>query len=284
VVCIVALSPGCWIAQNTSASSDLHRTVSAAGIRVAQAEQQLADSERRIQQLEETIRLQGQSQASRLDNIDEVNAEVARLRGQIEVMQFEMSEVRELMGGGAIDGERRHLHAESRLSKIEGFLAIAPPPPPTDAELGLTGVLESPDGLDAESDPTSEPEPVEVPETAEGKLQLATAHLEAGRNAVARVVLKAAMDEHLGSDEMAEIRYRFAEAWFNEQNWIKAATSFKSVTDNHPKSDWSCWAMFRQGECFDSLRQPENARLFYEGAIQGRCGRSAAAKEARAKL
>lgn len=283
----ILTAPGCWITQNAGASADLHRTVSAASLRVAQVEQQLAEKESRIEQLEEVIRVQGQNQATRLENLDQVNVEVARLRGEIEVLRFDLQEIVRLLDDLQIGYERRHLHAEARLRKVEGYLGVAPPPPPTDEELGLTpsaGAGQDPTDSELPGAEGSEPDLGEVPDTAEGKLELAADHMEAGRNGVARAVLRSAMDEHVGASEMAEIRYRLGETWFNDGDWIQAATTFKGVTDNHPKSEWSCWALFRQGECFDKLSQPENARLFYEGAAAGRCSKSDAAKEARSRL
>lgn len=290
---------GCFFApQNTAASAEYARQVSTASLRVAQLEAQLATSSARIEQLEEFVRAQGRSQASKLENLDQVNAEVTRLRGAIEVLQFELATVKKDFADHLVQQERRQLHDERRLTQLEGFLGVATPPPPTDAELGLvTGT-----GSDEASDPTSpegvaggeepagevpesptEPEETKTPDTAAGKLTLAMEHMEEGRQGVARAVLQRALDEHPDAPERAEIAYRLAETWLNQEAWSKAALAFKKVIDQYPGSTWESWSLLHQGDCFAGLGQTDNARLFYDGVIQ-RYPKSEAAKEAKKRL
>ena len=290
---VVALSPvldGCWWTQNAAATSEYARQVSTATLRVAQLEAEQVESDKRIEQLEEVIRLQGQSQAERIDNFDEVNAEVIRLRGAIEVLQHNLDEVREQFDTYTLAQERRQLHDEKRLLQVETFLGVAAPPPPTDAELGIA-VAESSqadgsadagttDGAGLTTEPAADP----IPADAAGKLEQAVQHMAEGRHAVARAILKKAILEHAGDPLMPEIRYRNAETRFNEQNWRKAAVQFKQVIDNHPKSEWSCWAHYRQGECFEAMGAGGDAKLFYKAAAQGFCGRTEAGKAAKNKL
>jgi TolA-binding protein len=245
----------------------MHAALSAATMRVAQLEAQLAQGEQRILQLEEVIRAQGQHSASSVANLDEVAAEVTGLRGSLEVIRFEVDELKRSVSDAQLDQERRQLYDESRLGQVERFLGVQPPPPPADSFGTVVG-------SDVES----------MPDSAIGKLEMATEHMTGGRNDEARVLLLAAIDMHGGDSELPEIRYRYAETFFNESDWRAAANGFQRVTDNHPQSDWACWSMFRIGECFDQLGQGSGARLFYEGATEGSCSRSAAAKEARAKL
>jgi len=276
---------------NAGASSDYARQVSTVSLRMAELEQLLVKSEQRIEQLEEVIRLQGQSEASRLENLDQVNAEVARLRGQLEVLTFRLGELEDSVERDQISRERRLLHSESRLRQLEKFLGVTPPPPPTDVELGLAEAnpddagdeTETPSGPD-EADLPSEEVEVEVPDTAAGKLELAAENMEAGRQVVARAILEQALTAHVGSDEMAEIRYRLAETYINEKDWTSAILKFQKVIDNHPDSDWKCWAHLRQGEAMEALQGLQQARAFYAGATQGKCKNSEAGKAAKKKL
>jgi TolA-binding protein len=169
------------------------------------------------------------------------------------------------------------------LKQIEGFLSISAPPAPSVsvAENDLTGtevldsggeLVESPDqGMD------------DFPSDAAGKLSLASTHMEAGRQALARVILQKAVEEHSGVPEMAEIRYRIGETWFNEKNWSKAIGAFEAVNDHHRKSSWSAWSMLRQGECFAAMGQVDNAKLFYEEVVRQH-PKTDAAKQAKATL
>lgn len=274
---------GCFGSKNTAASAEYARQVTTANMRVAQMENTLADAQTRVEQLEEYVRLQGQTAANRLENLDQVNAEVSRLRGQIEVMQFELSAIKEDLSAYQLGQERRQLHDESRLSQLEDFLGVSPPPPPTNADLGLPPA-EGEEPVDPV--PTGDDPDVEVPPedaSARAKLDAAAGHMAEARPKVAQQILIKAAQVHADDPEIEEIKYRLAEAHLAQRNYGKAALAFKGVIDDHPKSPWASWSMLRQGDCFKGLGQADNARLFYDGVIQ-RYPKSEAAKEASAKL
>ena len=281
---------GCFSTHNTSATSEYARQVSTATLRVSQLEQQLVESQQRIEQLEEVIRLQGQSDAQALENVDQVNAELARLRGQMEVLEFNAEEMGKSVNDQQLTQEQRQLHDESRLRQLEGFLGVVAPPIPsltgaesdrsTDAADG-----ETPDPYAVDPEGQIEDEPTEpVPESVTGKLELAASHMEAGRQQVARSILEQAIEVHSGADETPELRYRLAETWFNEEDWRRAILGFQTVIDNHPESEWACWGYYRQGESMEAFQGLQQAGPFYQGAIQGACKASEAAKVARKKL
>ncbi len=288
MVSVPALS-GCWITGNTAASAEYSRQVSTASLRVAQAEVELESARERLAQIEEVLRTQGQNQADRLQNFDQVNQEVSRLRGQIEVLQFDMTDVKSTLDSRAIDSERRLMHGERRLAQVEKVLNLRTPPLPTDAELGLVAAQVGPDSLPLDGGVgtalvTQLPEPSQPPAASpEDAIKLAKEHIAAQRPAVARVLLKQAIDTYPDSKELPELRYLHAETLFAEQTWSTAALAFKGVIDDHPKSDFAPWAMLRQGECFAGLGQDRNAKLFYEGVIQ-RYPKAEAARVAKEKL
>jgi TolA-binding protein len=267
-----------------TASSEVARQLSTAQLRVADVESQLVATEVQLKQLQEWVSNQGRSEADRLENLDQVNAEVARLRGSMEVLQFQLTEVQQALEDQQLSLEKRQLYDEMRLTQIEAFLAVQPPPPPTAADLGLAPT--EGEGTDAGTKETGDPAtaPDDIPDDAEGKLELAISHMEAGRQAVARAILNAAVDAHVGSKEMAEIRYRLAETWFNEEKWAPAVSGFNKVINNHAGSEWSCWSYYRQGEAFDAMGKPDGAKAFYAGATEGSCRNSDAADKAKAKL
>ena len=261
-------------------TSEMARQVSTAQLRVAEVEAQLVEAEVQIDQLQEWVSHQGQSQADRLENLDQVNAEVARLRGAIEVMQFELAQVKQAVEEQQLGQEKRQLYDELRLSKLESFLGVTPPPAPTDADLGM-----GPSDGTPPADGTGEPEaPADVPADANGKLELAVEHMAAGRQGVARAILKGAIAAHVGSKEMPEIRYRLAETYFNDESWASAVSEFNKVINNHPSSEWACWSYYRQGEAFELLGKRDGAKAFYAGATEGACRGSDAAAKAREKL
>ena len=281
-------------------SAEVSRQLTTTQVRLAQLEQLLVEAELRVEQVEEVVRTQGRDEQSRFENIDQVNAEVARLRGAIEVLEFRTSEIEQSLMDFQLETERRQLHAEMRLAQIESYLKIKPPPIPTDADLGITE-RESRSPFTAGSMPASpfrpsapvgrDGEPLEagaiadLPQTAKEKLDLAVTHIGEGRQTVARAVLAQAIEAHPGAEEMAEIRYRHAETYFNEGDYKGAIKEFNKVLNNHPKSDWRCWAMYRMGECFESLgKSGGSVEAFYKGATDRGCKNSEAAKLAKEKL
>ncbi len=276
---LLSMLSACAILQQ-GARGDLYNTMALAQARVAQAEGAVAAYDARLDALEEALRAQNQNAASKLESLDQVAAEVTRLRGELEVVRFELTELNRTVTTQQTGSERRLLHAEARLRQVEGFLNIRPPPPPTDAEMGLA----STPGAPIES-PTPPPDPTpSAPPTVAGKLALAREHLDAGRPAVARALLERALTDHPEAMEIDEIRYRIGEAWQSEGNPKAAAKAWQQVVDQHPKSNWSCWSLYRIGTCFEQLGQAEGAKAFFAGATEGRCAKSDAAKEAKKKL
>ncbi|MEO0600278.1 MAG: tetratricopeptide repeat protein [Myxococcota bacterium] len=302
----IALLSGLFGGWETSAhaadpSAEISRQLTTTRVRLAQLEALLVEAELRVEQVEEVIRTQGRDEQSRLENIDQVNAEVARLRGAIEVLEFTTNELKQSLTDFQLETERRQLHAEMRLAQIESYLKIEPPPVPTDADLGLS----EGEGRPVTSAPSTGPErdelpgapapldrgdegegtPSGLPQTPGEKLALAVGHMADGRQTVARAVLAEAINAHPGAEEMAEIRYRHAETFFNEGDYKGAIKEFNKVLNNHPKSDWRCWSMYRMGESFERLgKGPGSAKAFYKGATDRGCKNSEAAKLARQKL
>jgi TolA-binding protein len=232
-----------------------------------------------LKNLESTLRKQGRDDAERLETLDQVNDEISRLRGQIEEISFVVQDLRLLVETAVMGQERRQLHDEARLKQIEGFLSIsAPPMPEMSSSTGLEGVEDDPESVESPDQGLTD-----FPPEASGKLELAATHIQSGRQALARVILQKAVDDHAGAPELAEIRYRIGETWFNEKQWAKAVRAFEVVNTHHQKSNWSAWSMFRQGECFEAMGQGNNAKLFYEEVVRQH-PKSDAAKQAKAML
>jgi len=261
-------------------SREVHAIATAAQIRVAQTEALLAESEKRIRQLEESVRIQGRTEADRMESAGEVDTEVARLRGEIEVLVFQMEELQLASEQQQVSGESRQLHDELRLAQLEAFLGLQPPPRPSLEDLGLVQV--GPVATDEDNQEEAD-EPVTASTAAEF-LSLAQEHIAEGRLSVARVLLERAVTEYPGAAEIAEIRFVMAEILFSADNWRSAANAYQAVSDHHPSSEWACRALVRQGECFDALGRPDAARLFYEGALEGHCRGSSEAAEAERRL
>jgi TolA-binding protein len=280
----VVLSAGPALAGTSGPTADYAKQVTTVQMRAAELEQLLSDTRDRVSQLEESLRAQGQSEASRASSFDDISGEIAGLRGRIEVLEFKQAELDKSLAALQLSNERRLLHAESRLRQIEGVLGLKPPPPPTDQELGIASTpgAPSPPGTTAPAPDTAVAAPTDVPADAPGRLDAAVENMRNGKQTVARAILKQAIDQNTGAPELDEIRYRYAETYFNTGDYSRAAQEFQAVITNFPKSDWACWAYYRQGESFDKMGK--NGKPFYQGATEGVCSKSNAAKEAKKKL
>lgn len=278
---ILALVGGCaWPLANQQVTAQMSREVAVAAARAADAEAALARTDARISGLEESVRQQGLSQSQKLETLDEVNVEIARLRGEVEKIRFELDEVKRQFDQGSVERERRQLHAERRLSSIEAMLRIKPPPPPTDAEILGGPAVVSPG---AGTGPGPGPAIPAPPKDAEAALDLAADQMKEGHSAVARVVLERALEDYPTASQVPEIKYRIGETWFLEKQWGKAIQSFDKVVQSHPKSEWAAWALLYQGDAFIAKGQADSAKLFFEDAIS-RYPKSDAAKEAKKRL
>jgi TolA-binding protein len=245
-------------------SAEAVRQLDATQMRLAQVESLLAaiqDSTRRLEEAQRTMTAQGGSS----------DDAVRGLRGEIEVLQFEVRSLKEQVERLAADSDDRLLWQEQRIAQVERALGLSPPPmggaaPP------VTGPV-APEGP-----PTTEP-PAGTPETAEAMLELAVEHMQADRSAAARALLDRLISTFPNDPLVPEARYRRAETFFNEAKWDQAVAKFQEVIDRHPRHELASWSMVRQGECYDRKGAPDDAALFWEAAIAQYPG-TAAAREA----
>lgn len=273
-----------------SASETWHREMLLQRTRSENLEAQYREVEARIDQLEELTRARGQEEIMRMETLDQLRTEVARIRGEVEVLNHDVVRKVDQGAAQAEDAAFRLVWLESRADQLEAALGLEPPPPPTPAEDGAEEpVAEGGDtgGEPAETAPEGEvatpmPEAEAVTEPG-AMIALAEEHLAAGRHKAAEAVLARFVELHPEHERVAEARYRHAEAAFNGGEYQAAVLRFQEVIDRHKDSPWAPWAMLRQGECFEKQGQAENARLFYEDVVRI-WPKSKAAKEARDRM
>lgn len=252
-------------------SAEYAREVSVAQLRMAHIEAQMAELGFRIEQIEEFAR-GGHGSTATDDDLVELNTQIARLRGSIEVIGFQLSKLAEEQGQLAELNAARQDHQEQRLDQLEAMLGVKPPPLVTEAE--------GEPGQDAIAEFADE----SFGDSAIGQLERAASHMEAGRQKVARVVLQRALVAFPDAAETAEIRYRLAETFLNEERWGDAVVAFDTVINNHAKSEWKCWSFLRQGEAFEGWGRERDAEPFYRGATENDCADTPAADEAAKRL
>lgn len=249
--------------------------------RVAELEAVSEDLSARLAQLEEVTRARGQEEILKMETMEQLRQEVARLRGDLEVLQHDYSTYEAAGIGFQEDSDYRMAYAEQRVAALEKTLGLkAPAPPPRGG-----AVAESPPGPDGGGTATTPPAEVtpSAPTTPEEVFALITSHLQAGNGAAARAVANKFIADNPKGDRVAEAYYRIAESYQNESDWQSAAAAFQVVVDRYPDSSWAPWSLLRQGECFEALGKKDAAKLFWQGVID-KYPKSKAAKEAKARL
>ncbi|MFT5586034.1 MAG: tol-pal system protein YbgF [Cognaticolwellia sp.] len=244
----------------------------------SEALEQEADTVRlRVDQLEEINRYRGQQEAEKLENLDQVQDELQRLRGTLEEERFRAEQASSDRVALDEDTVFRLEYLELRIASLERVLGLEPPQPP---EQG-SGVTVDPGGeVQLAPDPPVE---VELGAPPAELIKRAEEALAEDQPALARALLARLLKE-APSDALApKARYRLAESWFNEGQFQRAILAFEEVVSKHPDTDWAPWAMVRQGECFAELGQQEEAKLFWQDVVD-RYPKSQAATDAKGLL
>ncbi len=279
---------GCvWDRTGQSATEAWRREMAIQSTRTQTLQAAVEDALVRVEQLEEVTRARGQDEILRMETMDQLRNEVARLRGDLEVLQHEAGITTESSGAFREDAEFRLAWLEARAQALEESLGMEPPEPPVLADADDTGLDEPDDGdpddggEDPEDGSSEDPEDPAVPATFEDRLALAQEHMKEGRYLPARAILKKLIGADEAAEQLHEIRYLIAETHFREGEYQSAILAYQEVVDHHGDSDRAPWAMLRQGECFEALGQRDNAVLFYDDVMR-LFPRSKAAKEAKA--
>jgi TolA-binding protein len=243
-------------------------TLAEHGRRIRELEVVSEDMARRVGQLEEVTRARGQDEILKMETMEQLRSEVARVRGDLEVLQRDY-EVSSTSGTGfQQDVDTRLLTTESRLAAVEKSLGIKP--------AASAPVVSAPADTPA-ADPTA------AASTPEEAFALIEKNLAEGNGGAARAVAKKFIAASAKHDRVPEAWYRIAESWQNEGDYKQAAASFQVVVEKYAQSTWASWSMLRQGECFEALGDKEAAKIFY-GDVVRLYPKSKAAKEAKEHL
>lgn len=287
VVLGLSICSGCVLdRRGQSSSARYERELRMQGARMSSLEQQVADVDSRLTRVEELTQARGEQDILKLETLEQVRVEMARLRGDVELLRHEFDTRSTDAGRRLEDAAFRLGWLEARAEQLEQSLGLAPPPPPDPPpveEATDEGDTETED--DGASAPAEDSTPTDDSAVTDpdAMLDLAKAHLKAGRAPAAESILERFLQQHSGHAKEAEALYRRAEAAFNQKNYPAAVLRFQEVIDGHKRTVWAAYAMYRQGECFEAQGQNDNARLFWEDVVR-LWPDTKAAKMAKAKL
>lgn len=271
VVAVPTLVSGCVIdRRGQSSSARYERELRMQGARLSSLEQQFSDVDSRLTRVEELTQARGEQDILKIQTLEQVRAEVARLRGEVELLRHEFDTQTTDSSRRLEDAAFRLGWLEVRAEQLEKSLGLAPPPPPDpppaepppdDSGASSDGTVVPPPDDTATTDDSAVTDPAEM-------LSLAKKHLKAGRPEAAESILQRFLKQHPGHAKEAEALYRRAEAAFNQKNYPSAVLRFQEVIDGHKSTVWAAYAMYRQGECFEAQGQRDNARLFWEDVVR----------------
>jgi tol-pal system protein YbgF len=269
---VVSAASGCVLDKRGESSSARYQAaLRAHGEKIALMESALDNTETRLVRLEEASRARSQQEVLKLGSLEEIRAEVGRLRGDFEVLRHDYDTFEGTAGGQLDDAAFRLEWLETRAAQLESSLGVPMPPPPERPEplpeeegTETDGEADGPDvagGAEAPAGDEGITDPAELIDKAEE-------HLAAGRAKAAETVLDRFLELHPNHKREPEALYRRAEAAFNLKDYSGAVLRFQEVIDRHKKSVWAAYAMYRQGECFEAQGQRDNARLFWEDVVR----------------
>jgi tol-pal system protein YbgF len=282
----------CVIDRTGQSSTDqMHKTLADHGRRLQELEVVSEDMSRRVGQMEEVTRARGQEEILKMETMEQLRQEVARIRGDFEVLQHEYGTYEQAGIGYQQDSDYRMVYLESRIGSLEKSIGVKTPPPPArDPSTGAILTVDPNAATSAGGTPaggTTPPDGTEPttasesgPSTETEYFALIEKNLAEGNGGAARAVAKRFMSENPKSERVPEAQYRVAESWQNEADYKAAASAFQVVVDKFPTSTWAPWSMLRQGECFVALGDKATAKLFWDDVI-ARYPKSKAAKEAK---
>jgi tol-pal system protein YbgF len=275
---MIFLALACVLDRTGQSATSAYEREMALQATYSQALEQEADTVRlRVDQLEEINRYRGKQEAEKLENLDQVQEELQRLRGTLEEERFKAERAADDRVALDEDTAFRLEYLELRIASLEGALGLEPPQPPDQG----SGVTVGPTG-EVQLVPAG-PVEVELGAPPAELIKRAEEALAKDQPALARALLARMLKEAPSDPLTPKARYRLAESWLNEGQYQRAILAFEEVVSKHPETDWAPWAMVRQGECFAQLAQQEEARLFWQDVVD-RYPESQAASDAKSLL
>ena len=282
------LLTGCVLDRTGKSTSSLMKNeIANSQKRLSQIDKQVRRLDDRLSEVEEANSRKGREDLEKLENVEQVRDEIASMRNEVEVLNYNFEKLSSSMDNQSTDVVFRLLWLEDRAKNLEKTLEVPTPNPPTvNTSTNATG------GSETTTEPENKPVVDNQPENTTNEpvqtdpdalLKKAKDHLAAGRESAAEIILKKLITQHKKHKKMPEFLYRYAEAAFNDGEFKEAVGRFQAVIDNNKTSTWAAWAMLGQGESFDALSRPANAKLFYEDVIK-LYPKTKAAKEAKKKL
>jgi len=116
----------------------------------------------------------------------------------------------------------------------------------------------------------------------EAEKMIAKGETERARKLLREFALRAEEDKRL-KKHLDGAAFWIAESYLAEAAWQQSAAEFNKVRKSYPSSSLAPEAIFKMGVCFENLKLPKDAKLFYNTVVQ-KHPKSKAADKAKKRL
>jgi len=278
------LAMGCVLDRTQqSAPAKMQREIRENAIRAYNVEQQFLQVEARVNQLEELNRSSGKRKIMQMESLEELRAEVVRLRGSLEVITHEASQGEKGVQTALDDARFRVLWLESRADLLEQSLGIKTPAPPAAVPVSPSDaspqastwdarkpVVESPavaqDSVQqssAEGSPDAVESTPEEPGIAAPASAKATAESPVDGQDQPKTVADPVTEPALDPDVLLDN----AKAQIKAGNTVGAETMLNRFLDRFPNHARADEATYRRAEASRAAGNHEQAVLRYQEVI-----------------
>jgi len=227
-------------------------------------------------------RLDSQSMMEVLTRLDQLQQEMQNIIGQMEVLNYELENIKKRQKDLYVDIDRRITQVEQKTSN----LAKGQPGTPTMvgstmAGSTMAGSTAAPSGaVGGDSSAVGSLPPTTATAAAAATLvspqtkQLqreaydrAFNLLKDGRYELAIASFKAYLETYPNADYADNAQYWLGEANYAQRRYDVALQEFNKVLDNYPKSSKRADAMLKMGFCYQELGKPEDAEAVLSNIV-----------------
>ena len=221
-----------------------------------------ANVETRLARLER--QLEGGTLVELLQSVQQLQREVQKLRGELELQTYTLSQAEKRQ-------RELYLDLDRRLQQVE-VTGVQPLLPDTAAD---TQVTQAPSTVAAATPPPTDDEPTVDP-NEEREYQKVFDLLKERRYYEAASAFRVFLDKYPSSTYSDNARYWLGESYYVTRQFKPALSEFQTLMRDYPDSDKRTHAQLKVGFIFDELGQEDEARTVLQELILKNPGTSAA--------
>jgi tol-pal system protein YbgF len=235
----------------------------------ASAQPASGDVATRLEKIER--RLDSQSMMEMISRLDQLQQELQNINGQMEVLNYEMDNIKKRQKDLYVDIDRRITQVEQRTSDQTKLQASSPTM--VGSVAASSGAAPSDSSAIGSSPSLSSAAPVSPLVSPQSKQLQREAYdrafnlLKDGRYELAIASFKAYLETYPNADYADNAQYWLGEANYAQRRYDVALQEFNKVLDNYPKSSKRADAMLKMGFSYQELGKPEDAEAVLSNIV-----------------